>query len=103
MSMHFCNPGQKHHQSSMPTDSSEAELAESAKRYLAYAGCFNVTKNEKGNLLVVHEPEVSLYPNWLGTRQRRLCKLEEGGEKLLLWPEKAMNLNVGFYWLSFAR
>lgn len=94
VSMHFSNPGQQLHRSGMPTDSSEAELAESARRYLAYAGSFYVTKNKKGNLLVVHEPAVSLYPNWLGTSQRRLCALEEEGTKLVLWPEEAMNFDV---------
>ena len=94
VSMHFSNPGQKNHQSGMPTDSSEAELAESARRYLAYAGSFYVVKNENRNMLVVHEPAISLYPNWVGTSQRRLCTLEEGGTMLVLRPEEAMDLNV---------
>ncbi|MCJ1250147.1 hypothetical protein MMC30_007373 [Trapelia coarctata] len=94
MSMHFCNPGQPPHRSTMPTESSEAELAESARRYIAYAGPFSVTTNKEGQVVVVHQAEVSLYPNWMGTTQRRLVKVENGGETLALWPETPLILNV---------
>lgn len=78
----------------MPTNSSEAELAESARRYIAYAGTFDVATNEKGEPVVLHQPEVSLYPNWRGVSQRRLVRVEDGGGKLVLWPERPLMVNV---------
>ena len=98
VSMHFCNPGQAHHKSGMPTNSTETELAESARRYLAYAGPFDIITNGKGELVVAHQPEVSLYPNWLGSTQRRLVKVDDGGESLTLWPEMPLVLNVSFFY-----
>lgn len=94
VSMQFSNPGQAHHKSNMPTDSSDAELVESARRYLAYSGPFHVTTNATGEVIVVHQPEVSSYPNWLGTDQRRLARMEDGGDTLALTPEKVLVMKV---------
>ena len=101
VSMHFCNPGQAHHKSGMPTNSTDAELAESARRYLAYAGPFDLITNGKGEQVVVHRPEVSLYPNWLGSAQRRLVKMDDEGEMLTLWPETPFVLHVSFGFPTF--
>ena len=97
VSMHFCSPGQPNHQSGMPTNSSDAELAESARRYLAYAGTFDATTNDHGELIVLHLPEVSLYPNWKGVTQRRLVRFQDGGQKLVLRPEQSLLVNVSYY------
>ena len=65
---------------------------------MAYAGPFDVGTDEAGELVIVHHADVSLYPNWAGTHQRRRVsvKEEEGGKVLRLWPERPMVLQVSF-------
>ncbi|MBX3028881.1 MAG: lipocalin-like domain-containing protein [Chloroflexi bacterium] len=43
-----------------------------AETFVAYAGRFHVAGSQ-----VVHEVEMSLYPNWVGTRQARHVRLAE--------------------------
>jgi len=47
-------------------DGTDAESADAARGYVAYAGPYRV----EGDSVVVHEPEVSLFPNWV-PRDRR--------------------------------
>jgi hypothetical protein len=47
--------------------------------YIAYSGRFHVEGDE-----VVHEVTMSLYPNWVGTAQRRRVELSADGEGLAL-------------------
>lgn len=59
-----------------------ADRARAAAGYLNYAGTYRVDGNE-----VIHEVEVSLYPNWIGSDQHR--KMEwipnnAGGNDLIL-------------------
>jgi len=42
-------------------DGTDAESAAAARGYVAYAGPYRV----EGDSVVVHEPEVSLFPNWV--------------------------------------
>ena len=94
MSVQLLNPGQPHYASPVPSTGTEAERAESAKRYIAYTGRFNVETDGAGEFMIVHEAEVTLFPNWVGTRQRRVGRLEDGGRKLVLRPEEPVSLNV---------
>lgn len=60
----------------------EADRARAAAGYLNYAGTYRV---EPGR--VVHQVEVSLYPNWIGTEQVREMEWEPnpaGGQDLIL-------------------
>lgn len=59
-----------------------SERARAAGGYLNYAGTYRTEGSE-----VVHSVEVSLFPNWVGTEQRRLVEWEvnqTGGEDLIL-------------------
>jgi hypothetical protein len=47
--------------------------------YVAYYGTYTV---DEAHRTVVHHVEASLYPNWVGTEQRRLFEFAEG--KLIL-------------------
>lgn len=47
--------------------------------FIAYSGGFRV---EGGDVL--HEVEVSLFPNWVGTTQRRHIWLDPSGDRLVL-------------------
>jgi len=42
-------------------DGTDAESADAARGYVAYAGPYRVERDS----VVVHEPEVSLFPNWV--------------------------------------
>jgi hypothetical protein len=54
-------------------DGTEAESAEAARGYVAYAGPYHVERDS----VVVHEPEVSLFPNWVDAPAAREVVLVE--------------------------
>ncbi len=61
---------------------SEPERAAAAAGYLNYAGTYRLEGST-----VVHEVEVSLFPNWIGTdqvREMQWASNEGGGQDLLL-------------------
>jgi hypothetical protein len=53
------------------------EQAQAAATYVSYAGRYEL---EEGK--VIHYVEISLFPNWIGTRQERFC--EFAGDRLTL-------------------
>jgi len=55
------------YQSADPSGGTDAESARAARGYLAYSGRYHI---EDGSV-VVHESEVSLFPNWVGGSQLR--------------------------------
>ena len=50
------------------------EYKDEGSGYLAYSGRFFVDEKEKK---ITHEMAVSLFPNWLGNKQKRLIKIEK--------------------------
>jgi hypothetical protein len=54
-------------------DGTDAESAAAARGYVAYAGPYHV----EGDSMVVHEPEVSLFPNWIDATMTRKVLLVE--------------------------
>ena len=54
-------------------DGTDAESAAAARGYVAYAGTYRVERDS----VVVHEPEVSLFPNWVHTTVARNAVLVE--------------------------
>ncbi len=58
---------------------SEDERRATAETFIAYAGGFQVHDGQ-----VVHEVRMSLYPNWVGTRQVRHVRLSADGDTLEL-------------------
>ena len=54
-------------------DGTDAESAEAARGYVAYAGPYHVERDS----VVVHEPEVSLFPNWVHAPAAREVVLVE--------------------------
>lgn len=61
------------------TGGTEAERAEAFASFVAYGGPFAVEGN-----IVVHDVEMSLFPNWVGTIQRRRWELDEADRSLTL-------------------
>jgi hypothetical protein len=61
------------------TGGSEAERAGAFASFIAYAGRYEVTSDT-----VIHHVETSLFPNWIGTRQRRGWQLDREGRELTL-------------------
>lgn len=74
----------------MPTD---AERAESTRKYVAYTGKFSIQDDGKAEweeMVVVRRAEISLFPDWVGATQRRSLKAEDEGARLVLRTEEAM-------------
>jgi hypothetical protein len=57
----------------------DAQRLDAFTSFIAYSGTFGI---EGGD--VVHEVAMSLFPNWVGTRQVRHVRLEDGGRTLEL-------------------
>jgi len=53
------------------SDGTDAESAEAARGYVAYAGPYHVEDDS----VVVHQPEVSLFPNWVDATAARKAVL----------------------------
>ncbi|MEK0181127.1 lipocalin-like domain-containing protein [Microcoleus anatoxicus] len=58
------------------------QQAEAVQTYIAYCGKYEVKPDK-----VVHLPDVSLFPNYIGTRQERFYKFENGKLVLNQAPE----------------
>ena len=56
---------------------SEAERAEAYSSYVAYCGTYEVEGN-----VVIHRVQMSLFPNWVGSEQKRYFEL--AGDELVL-------------------
>jgi hypothetical protein len=53
------------------SDGTDAESAEAARGYVAYSGPYHVEDDS----VVVHQPEVSLFPNWVDATASRMAVL----------------------------
>jgi hypothetical protein len=79
MSVNIMRTGRAIWASPNPGAGTEAETADAAAGYIAYAGGFSVDETAS---VVEHHVDVSLYPNWIGVAQRRLVDLR--GDELVL-------------------
>jgi hypothetical protein len=79
---HMCatlmKPGRPNWQSEMD-EGTDAEKISAASGYTAYCGTYKV---DEKNHIVWHFPEMSLYPNFIGTEQKRPYRFE--GNRLIL-------------------
>jgi hypothetical protein len=57
----------------------DAQRLEAFTSFIAYSGTFRLDGDD-----VVHRVEMSLFPNWIGTDQRRHVSLASGGRELVL-------------------
>jgi Lipocalin-like domain len=84
--------------SSTITGGSDAEVSSAARGYVAYAGTYSV--DDAANV-VIHHVTMSLFPNLVGTDQRRLLTLsgdqlelrtppEEGRTMILRWERTTL-------------
>ncbi|QDS71828.1 hypothetical protein FKW77_009758 [Venturia effusa] len=88
MSAQISIPGQKRFES---TKATEADWAESGKRYFAYSGPFYVTE-EDGNVKLRHNMLIGNRPNMVGDVQLRAWRFEEDGNLLILSSEEAQEV-----------
>ncbi len=61
------------------TGGTDVERALAFATFIAYGGRYEV-----GGDTVTHYVETSLFPNWIGTTQRRRWELDESGRRLTL-------------------
>lgn len=61
------------------TGGSDQERSEAFGSFIAYGGRY-----ELDGSTVIHTVELSLFPNWVGTTQRRRWELDQGGQLLTL-------------------
>jgi hypothetical protein len=74
MSAQIMQAGRPPYQASGPSEGNNSELASAARGYLAYSGPYHVEDDS----IVVHEIEVSLFPNWVDESQLRNAVLSDG-------------------------
>jgi hypothetical protein len=79
MSVNIMRPRRPKWASPVPAAGTQAETAEAAAGYLAYAGRFTV---DEAASVVEHLVTTSLFPNWIGETHRRIVDLS--GDDLLL-------------------
>ncbi|MBT8341388.1 MAG: lipocalin-like domain-containing protein [Desulfatitalea sp.] len=63
------------------------EKTKAAETYFSYCGRYEIQGDT-----VLHDVEISLFPNWVGTVQDRIMKIE--GNSLLLFKERIKISNV---------
>jgi len=73
MSVQIMRPGRPRYRAGGLGDGTDAESAEAARGYVAYAGPYRVERDS----VVIHEPDVSLFPNWVHTTVARNVVLIE--------------------------
>ncbi len=61
------------------TGGTDEERSRAFASFIAYGGRYEVTRDT-----VIHHVETSLFPNWIGTRQRRHWGLDPSGRHLTL-------------------
>lgn len=72
---------------------------EAQATFIAYSGTFRIDGGD-----VVHDVTMSLYPNWVGTSQRRHVNLSEDGNELTLSSDPfAVRGRVGRHVLTWRR
>lgn len=85
MSVNIMRPGCEPFRAANPHGGTVQENSSAAAHYMAYSGRYE-TFEHKGQKIIHHVLDSSLYPNWLETTQARLCELE--GDELVLRPKK---------------
>ena len=84
-------PGAKNVKSGDLNGGTDEELAERARHYFGYTG--PATIDESGPEPILKSVlQLSAFPNWLGSTQTRIVKLE--GDKLTLRPEGPIEIFV---------
>lgn len=93
MSAQLMGPGAQAFAANNYHDGSESEMTNAARHYLAYSGSYSVNIGLDLRPLLKHVVEVSLYPNWLGTTQSRICEISD--TELTLTPDTLPSWKVG--------
>lgn len=88
MSAQIQKAGRKQFSGNDMFNGTDDEYKEEASGYLAYSGKFFVDEKDHK---ITHEMAVSLFPNWLGNKQKRLIKIE--GNTLNLETDGPMMFN----------
>ncbi|BAE61266.1 unnamed protein product [Aspergillus oryzae RIB40] len=79
MSAQVMRPGTPQHEGQEFLSGTDEELAVAMRHYLAYSGRFTVpdmASTENSTRRVIHEVEMSSYPNWIGTTQERVVHIK---------------------------
>jgi len=84
MAVQIMKPGAPPFKSPNPHWGSSKENSRAASHYMAYGGRFRIGRVPDDTLVIEHAVDYTLYPNWFGQGQIRLCELE--GDKLVLRP-----------------
>ncbi|MBX9600612.1 MAG: lipocalin-like domain-containing protein [Bryobacteraceae bacterium] len=75
MSTHMMRPGRPSFSEPQLRNGTPAEIEAAYRGYLAYWGTYTVNARDK---VILHRIEGSLYPNWVGSEQRRPFSFERG-------------------------
>ena len=89
MAGQLMRPGRSSFASSTITRGTDAELAEAATGYVAYAGTYSVNDTES---VVTHHVTMSLFPNLVGTDQHRFIVFDGEHLELRTPPEQGRTM-----------
>ncbi|KIW86309.1 hypothetical protein Z517_01705 [Fonsecaea pedrosoi CBS 271.37] len=70
-------------------DGTTQELANAAKKTIAYCGPFYLDEEHSKQQKIVHHAQISVHPNWINTLQIRCADMfeEDGRDYIMLGPE----------------
>ena len=75
MSAQIMRPDRPNFQATSASRGSPEEKIAAFDGYIAYYGTYSINEKER---TVIHHVEASLYPNWVGSDQRRLFEFSQG-------------------------
>ena len=83
MSAQIMRPDRPPYQAPDPSGGTDTECAQAARGYLSYSGPYHVEDDS----VVVHESEISLFPNWVdGTQSRKAVLVDRRLELSTITP-----------------
>ena len=98
ISAQVLNPGQHDYQTPNPFGATEAEYAESSRRYMGWTGPFFIKESEDGNgAVLTFGVTVCDFPNSLGKTQERAVEIDMDGI-LVVRSLKGAPVKMEFRW-----
>ncbi len=91
------NPDRPNYEIAHPWKGTSEEMKKAIRGYTSYAGKFRIEKNS-----VIHQVDLSLFPNWIGTDLVRNFEFSSDNRELLLstqpFPAKGFMLQDVLLW-----
>ena len=84
VSVQIMKPGAVPFKTEIPYGGSKREKSKAMSHYMAYGGTYRVCRTSNQILVIEHNVDYSLFPNWVGQKQLRIPDLKD--DHLILKP-----------------